>query len=450
MMPAALMHRRLPWLVLLALAVRVVACVRAPLPARDGTAYLWMAREFAHGNAHELCAHVFHPLYPALVAVLLRALPAIDPVLAGQIVAAGCSTLTVVPLYAVARRLAGERAATWACLCFALGSWFARHPAECLSEGPFQLGAVAWAAALLGERPALAGAAAGLAFLVRPEGAAFVLVGTAVAARAQSASAAVRHALAGGAIVLLLPFAYLACGGGFVLTPKLAFNWDVGAGGAPSPVEHYLHHLLHLPGDAYEGLGYVVFPLALLGLWLRRPWRSADTALLLPFAMQCAVIPLLRSHLRFVSGTGVLLLPFAGCACEVLVRRGGWRAPILALLLVASEGKQWFEAHPDRTAERDVGRWLATQLRAGDTLASDMPLVYYFADRRPPPPRTIAGEDLLRWAADPRCAAVIWKHGRSTVDTAALARAGFAAAEMPAALRTVPGVNDLVMWRRSP
>jgi len=381
--------------------------------------------------------------------VLLRALPGLDAVAAGQLVAAGCSALTVVPLWFVARQKFGETAATWACACFALGTWFARHPAECMSEGTFQLAATTWAALLLATtpRPALAGLAAGAAFLARPEGASFVLVGTFLAARTQSWRGAASHALAGGAICALLPLAWLATGRGFVLTPKIAFNWDVGAGGAASPVGHYLQELLRLPGDAWEGLGYAVFPLLLLGIWRNRPLRVSDAALLLPFAMQCAVIPLLRSNLRFVSGTGVLLLPYAGHACTLLARRK-LLAPLLVLLLVAGEAKLWLRHPADRSAEREVGCWLATQLQPGDTLASDMPRLWYFADRRPPPPRVITATDLLAWAADPRCRAVVWKQGRSAVDEAALGKAGYAKFALPAAVASVPGASELLVWRR--
>ena len=448
------MPRRLLCLLLLAASTRVIACALTPVPGRDGVAYLWLAQAFAAGDHDELFAHVFHPFYPLLTSLLLRAAPGLDLVLAGQLVASACSVLTVWPLWHLARQHFGERAATWACLCFALGTWFARHPAECMSEATFQLLAVAWALALFAAtpRPLLAGLAAGAAFLTRPEGAAFLLVGTALALHARAWRNAAVHAVAGGALAGLLPLAYFATGRGFVLTPKIGFNWDVGIGGAASPIAHYLSNLLQLPGHAFDGLGYTTLPLLLVGVFVhRRSWRAIDTALLAPFVLQCAVIPLLRSNLRFVAGTGVLLLPFAGAAAVALVRR---RAHLvgLAVLLAVSEARLWLPRpdRADRTAEREVGRWLATRLRDGETIASDMPRLVFFAHRRPPPPRAITDADLLAAAADAHCRIVVWKQDRSAPDRDALARLGFTPIEPPAAVRSVPGAGDFHIVDRTP
>ncbi|MBL8727577.1 MAG: glycosyltransferase family 39 protein [Planctomycetes bacterium] len=446
---------RSPWsLLLLALTMRVVGCVLRPIPARDGVAYLWMAEQWAANGLGALFDNVFHPLYPFTVGLLLQASPGqLDTVVAGQIVAAGCSTLAVLPIHFSTRRLFGDRAALWAGVMFAIGAWFVRHPAECLSEGPFHLGVALWAAALLAPKPRalLAGVAAGAAFLARPEGLALVPAGMLLLARRDTVRAAFGHAIAATLVTALQPFGSLWTGHGFVLTPKAAFNWEVGAGGASSPLGHYLENLWQVPGDAWEGLGYLVFPMMLGGVvwrW-RRGLDAREVALLLPFAVQCAVFPLLRSNLRFVSGFGVLLLPFAGLAFATLLQRWRWRW-LLVLLLVASEAKLWLGHPADRTVERDLGRWLATQMSPADTLASDMPRLWFFAHRRPPPPRVIRPEDLVRWAQQPSCRFVALRRGRSDAALPGLVQAGFAVVELPAGLRDAPDAGSLQLWQRSP
>ena len=447
-------------LLALAAAMRLVGCTLHTMPGRDGVAYLWMAERWAAGDFGELFAHVFHPLYPFAVGVVLMLVPGLDAVAAGQLVAAGCSALAVVPLWYATARLFGQAAATWAAVMLAIGSWFVRHPAECMSEGPFQLLAASWAALLLGgtARPFGAGLVAGAAFLVRPEGGALALAGMLLLAARDSKRCALAHGAAAAAIALLLPLGSLATGHGFVLTPKAAFNWEVGAGGAESGIAHYLYHLLRLPGDAWEGLGYVVFPLMVAGVvrWRPRSLAAPELALLLPFVLQCAAIPLLRSNHRFVSGLGVLLLPFAGALFALLLQRVRWRW-LLVLLLLASEAKLWWRrplpdfglGQPaDRTIERELGRWLGGSMAATETLTSDMPRVWYFAGRRPPPPRQITPEVLLRDAGEPACRFVALRRGRSDRALDELARAGFIALELPAELRAVPGADEVVLRQR--
>jgi hypothetical protein len=441
-----------PWLLLaLAVALRAVGCALRPVPARDGVAYLWLAEQWAERGLAALFDGVFHPLYPLAIGVLLRAVPTCDPVVAGQVVAAGCSAIAVLPLYHLVRRLHGAAAASWAALMFALGAWFVRHPAECMSEGPFHLAVALWAAALACPRPraVAAGLAAGAAFLIRPEGAALVPAGVWLLARRTSARSALAHAAAAVLVAGLLPLGAAASGHGFVLTPKAAFNWEVGAGGADSPLSHYLYHLLRAPGDAWEGLGYAVFPLMVGGVVWR--WRRGldrlELALLLPFLLQCAVFPLLRSNLRFVSGLGILLLPFAGAAGAALQQQGRWRWPLVALL-VASEAKLWLGRPADRTFERDLGRWLAPQLAAADTLASDMPRVVYFAHRPPPPPRPIAAADLRQWAAAPTCRFVALRTGRTADVVPSLRRLGYEMMALPPPLGADPAAASVQLWWR--
>ncbi|MCA8976275.1 MAG: glycosyltransferase family 39 protein, partial [Planctomycetes bacterium] len=388
--------RRAPWLLLvLAAAMRSFGCAVTPVPGRDGTAYLWMAEQWSDGDWHGLFATVFHPLYPVLVGAVSWCAPDLDIVLRGQIASALPATIAILPLWCVAARLFDERAAFWTCLAYAIGNWFVRHPADCMSEGPFYLLAIGWACLLLADRrrPALAGLTGGLAFLARPEGAVLIAIGAGHLLGNGARRAALSHFGVGVAVMALQPLGAFAAGRELLLTPKAGFNWSVGAGGADDPFVYYAEQWLRLPGDAWEGIGYLAFPLAIAGAIRFRPRRLADPrwCLLLPLAAQCAIVPLLKSHHRFVSGFAILLLPFAGAAIASTTswlrgRHRAWPAIVL-LLLIGSEAKLLVDWPADRTIERDLGRWLRTERSPPQIVASDMPRLVFFAGLPPPPPR---------------------------------------------------------------
>lgn len=444
--------RRLWLTAALGAAMRAIGCHIHAVPGRDGVAYLWMAEQWAHGHGDELFRQVFHPLYPLLVGLVLQAWPGLDTVAAGQLVAAGCSALAVIPLVLATGRQFGTAPATWAGIMLAIGAWFVRHPAECMSEGPFQLCVAAWMLSLVQRRATIGGLCAGAAFLARPEGAALAMAGALYFVWQPGWRSgwrpAAAHALGAVLVALALPLGSLLAGEGFVLTPKAAFNWEAGVGGHGALF--YLRELAKLPGDAWEGIGYLILPCAVFGVWRHRPRPGTlPFAWLLPFLMQCAVIPLLRSNLRFVSGFGVLLLPFAGAGFVALRERcrGRWRW-LLVLLLVASEAKLWLGRPADRTIERELGRWLGAHMRERDTLASDMPRLWFFAGRKPPPPREIAEAELHEWAVGPDCVWVALRRGRNDAFLAELDGLGFAPQPLPDELRDRPGAGDVLLWRR--
>lgn len=450
-----------PWLLLLlAAALRVAACVRTPTPGRDGATYLWLAQQWQHGDLDALFTSVFHPLYPFLTGCALRLFPNLDVVVAGQLISAGCATLAVVPLWSVTRRAFGERAALWTGLLYAIGSWFVRHPAECMSEGPFYLLTALWASWLWRTTPRplleslLAGIAAGLAFLVRPEGAALAATAALHLWATGRRTTAALHLLSASAVCAALPVGAWICGQGFMLTPKAAFNWNVGAGGADSSLGHYLQHWLRLPGDACEGLGYLLFPLMVAGAWCHRPRSLRDPSLLLvlPFVLQWAVIPLLKSHHRFVSGFGVLLLPYAGALLPSLLtwlqHKRHWLPALAIFVLLGSEARWWLNTTTDRTIERDLGRELGAHLQPHETLATDMPRLQFFAGRQPPPPEVIPATLILEVARQPGCRFVVLKRGRTELDRSELLRLGLQRLSLPSALRDHPAAADIEVFVR--
>ncbi len=451
--------RRAPlFLLLLKAALCWLVVLRTEVPGRDGVSYLWMAERSALGDPSALWSTVFHPGYPALIRMLLRVWPTLDPETAGQLVACGCAVLAMLPLWAVTRACFGERAAWWTGLAYALGAWFARHPAECLSEGPFFLLVATWAWCLLRERPlaALAGTVAALAYLTRPEGAALGLCGMVWLWRRHDRDHALELLLGALPFAALLPLGYAALGTGFTLTPKAAFNWDVGAGDPEGGgFGHVLAEVLALPGAAFEELGWVVLPLVLLGLWWRRgaggglPWL-----LLLPFLLQCLAVPLLRTHYRFLAGFGVLLLPFAGVAAaglwDRLARRGRWWPWLLPVVLVAAEARVVRPQNAGRAIERELGRHLGSLLRPGEQVLSDMPRLVWFAGRRPPPPRPIAPSEILAAAAAPRARFVAVVEGRTGLDPEDLLRLGLEPMELPALLSASAGRRGVRVYAKNP
>jgi hypothetical protein len=451
-----------PWLVqrspVLLLVLKALVCAfvaaRTGVPGRDGVSYLWMAQEAAAGRPESLFATVFHPLYPAMVGALLRAIPGLEVELAGQLVACSCATLAILPLWGTARALFGERAAWWTGLCYVVGAWFARHPAECLSEGPFFLLVTLWTFALTRARPQafVAGAAAALAYLCRPEGAALIVLGSLWLWCRRERARTMELLLGALPLAALLPAGYAMFGDGFTLTPKAAFNWSVGAGSAGhGGFARVLAEAANLPWAAFEEIGFMVLPLVIGGLFLQRPrqWRDPRWLLLAPFLVQCCAVILVRSHYRFLGGFGILLLPFAGVAADALwqaLQRKHRLLPwLLPSLLLASEARVC-RRNPEREVEREIGRFLGERLAPGETVASDMPLLVFYAGRRPPEPKPISASELLAAAARPECRFVAVVAGRTDLPPDRLAELGLEPLELPALLSGLAGRRGVQVW----
>ncbi len=433
-------------LLLVAACARTWVALQTEIPDRDAAHYLWMAQGIPAGEPERLFRSVFHPVFPALVGLLSWLAPAMDTVVAGQAVSCACSVLAVVPLYLVTLRVGGPQAAWFSALAFALGIWFTRHPADALSEGVFHL-CVAGAVALLvcGRRAggALgAGVLAALAYGTRPEGATLLVVGAWYVWRARTHSSVLGF-LGGAALAVLFPLGWAWLGPGITLTPKAGFTWAVGAGDpVAGGIGHYLRELVRMPGAFAEAFGYGVAPLVLVGIWWRRRVPAPERTLLLaPFVVQCLVVPALFAHWRFLSGYGVLLLPFAGIAWAALgtwLRGHGRIAVVAVLLLLFARELAVLPAgrRADRVVERTLGAWLGQQLRPGERVASDMPRLDFFAGVEPGPPRPILAAELEAAAARGDARFVAWVEGRTRVDPAVLRAAGWDEVALPDELRS--------------
>lgn len=205
--------------VLAALAVRLVLLPRMAVLQADGCEYLWIARDLAAGRFVEALSEKLHPLFPAIVALVVRLTGA--PLEAtGYGVSIALGSLAAAPLFLAFRRAtASARAGLAGALLYAVHPYAARSGADVMSEATFfffvALATHGGLRALEG-RPrlgsaALAGFAAGLAFLVRPEGLAVPLaIGVVLAWRLARGGHGGRGRTAAAAIVLAVATAAAA------------------------------------------------------------------------------------------------------------------------------------------------------------------------------------------------------------------------------------------------
>jgi hypothetical protein len=458
-------------------------------------------------SASFVTAH--HPLYGILVGAALVIGRMLEPIVgnpfgddvlesmrAGQFVAATCGALAILPLFALARSWFGSRAAHVTAALYAFGLWTARHPAACAAEGPLYLFLACGLLAADRRRFVWAGVATGLAYATKPEGAGLLLVlGAWVLAQrpwSQSLRAFAALILSFAATAFWVPFGFAAHGTGFVASPKLGFVLADGiAAQGVDPIAHYATQLVRILGASFEGVGYLVLPLALYGAWsmLRQAPRAgrrapgehrgmaptstevrsapdrarppspgpllgandlASRPVLVPiaaFVLLLLVIPVLRSHHRFVSAYGALLLPFAGVALVALVdrtrRRSGRSRRSSALLAAATV----LVLSPDlvrlpqpvnerRAPIARLGAVLRGELAQGGHLATELARLELFAGERPGPPRRIEREEILARLDDPEadvrvCVVVAPRTGITAED---LLPRGFAPLPLPAGL----------------
>lgn len=160
----------------LALAYRTLLILWTTTIASDSTYYLLAARSFSQGLLlHALTDHHgLQPLYPLTTATLGTLLGNLET--AAYAISAGASSLAVIPLYFLARRVWNPRVAFWSGLIYALHPMLSLEGSEVRYTGLFLalfLTALALGtAALRGSNWALyplMGLAAGLCYLARPE-----------------------------------------------------------------------------------------------------------------------------------------------------------------------------------------------------------------------------------------------------------------------------------------
>jgi 4-amino-4-deoxy-L-arabinose transferase-like glycosyltransferase len=123
-------------LFLLALIVRLVALKQNYVIAHDGTLYIKMAKLFAAGQyQHEIfSARAYYAFFPLLIFAFYKVLG--DWFLAGQLISVCFGSLTIIPLYLLARRLFDEQIALIGAVFYSICPQLVIYSAEVLRDVP--------------------------------------------------------------------------------------------------------------------------------------------------------------------------------------------------------------------------------------------------------------------------------------------------------------------------
>lgn len=230
-------------ILVVALGVRAFAWSRTVVMFNDGPIFLAMAEAIGEGRWAEVLAHPYHPLYPALIALV--GLCQMQLEMAAVAVSILGGLLSVVAIFWFARDAFGRDVAWLTAWVLALHPWAVDFSSDVMSDGLytgfFLVGFAAMARMVAhptAKNTLLCGVGGGLAYLVRPEGAGLLVASVLLlgargflerAQRPRLALACAGLLLAGA--VVMVPFV-LAVGhqtGEFVLTQKKSVSGLVGA-----------------------------------------------------------------------------------------------------------------------------------------------------------------------------------------------------------------------------
>ena len=383
----------------IALAVRAFAWSRTSVMFNDGPIFLAMAEAIGEGRIADVLAHPYHPLYPALIALMGRLPVALETAAVAVSILGGL--LGVAAVFWFVRDAFGDEVAWLAAWIAALHPWAVDFSADVMSDGLymglFLVGFVAMARAV--NHPNVksmlgCGVASGLAYLVRPEGAGLLvacvllLAGRGFVDRAQRGRVLLGcAALLLASAVVILPFV-VAVGqqtGEFVLTQKKSISGLVGVplragvtaddkrasrradqSAAPLPLPEwavrfdgkgasrpsrswtgFLEAIVRVGTTSLAAFRFELLPFAFLGLWAsrsnRKPWR--EWTLGLPIVLYSGLLVLLVWGLGYVGRRHALApwLPVVGlsalgwrCLCTSLADWDGGRGGSLLARLRTS------------------------------------------------------------------------------------------------------------------
>lgn len=124
-------------LLLTALVVRLIALKQNYLIVNDGTLYIKLAKLYwAGGNLDEILkTYPYHAFFSLLIFSLHKIIG--DWILAGNLVSILCGTLTVIPLYLLARMIFDEKVALFASIFYIICPNLVRYSTEILKNIPF-------------------------------------------------------------------------------------------------------------------------------------------------------------------------------------------------------------------------------------------------------------------------------------------------------------------------
>ena len=431
----------------LALAVRaavLVLAARAPIDM-DGTEYVRIAQNVAAGNGpvgiRGLPILIYQPLYSWAIALAVHF--GANPETAALWIAALCGTAFVGLVYAVAATVYGRRTGLYAALVAAVLPICVQISTTAITEAPF---AAAATAGLLGlvrllrswtvRDAVLCGGGFGVAYLVRPEGALFVLAALAVAAFARRRRALPIAVLAAVAALLAVPAlaTTYAVTGHMALEGKSTINFRLSEGlrhgasylsvadatdAAGHPVGPEIDTRFLTPGlvphpalastirsalsaevkhvrdvaTTYKSRDYGAGLLVLLGLigLVFTPWpqrRLRDEIALAAFVLTGYVA--LASVYHFWPRYGALFLPVAAVwAGHGVTRATGWRVRLgrldlirtgLALALVGFVGVDVAAARATPVPiERQAGAWMAANEPRAPLVADVSSMTAFYA-----------------------------------------------------------------------
>jgi 4-amino-4-deoxy-L-arabinose transferase-like glycosyltransferase len=175
---------------LASLAVRVYQLITVCSISGDGPVYIEIAKNFSQGNLGAGLRFDYPPLYPLFISVAHSVTH--DWLLAGRLVSFILGNLTILPIYFMTKELFGRKIAHLTTVLFAFHPYLCMYPARVLPEATyiFLFVCAVWFGwkAISQDRHSLyllAGAVAGLNYLVKPEGLG-VAVGTSVYALLES------------------------------------------------------------------------------------------------------------------------------------------------------------------------------------------------------------------------------------------------------------------------
>jgi 4-amino-4-deoxy-L-arabinose transferase-like glycosyltransferase len=407
----------------LAFGIRLLVSEFLPVIPPDGVVYVAVAKQFqATGSPFD---PLFHPLYPMFIAL---AQPLIgDWETAGRLVSAFFGALVILPAFALARSIVGRQAALLSAVFIAVHPRLVQNSASVLCEATYMFvlvcGVLAARYGLVSGPRALipfAGLCLGLAYLVRPEGALY-LVGLVVVAlfmivTGRERATAVLPWLGAAVLVFAVVAApyvwYLAEVWGHVtLSGKIDHNLPLatGAAAAPStlPMRVLENVLLFQKYAVPDLLPWILLLLVLPGVLARgrtTGWLGRDAVLIVaalpPFAS-------LAFHVepRIFLPILPFILPFAAvgtlwAAVTLTDARRGWRWSLAMALVVALVLVPWtFQPvlRPDAGAAlyRQAARWIAETQPRDAVLLDRKPLVAFYSERRWVPLPRIGPEGLL-------------------------------------------------------
>lgn len=414
-------------IVLLALLLRLAVAHGALLIETDGTRLIEIARQLrASGRAFD---PLFHPLYPALTALVQPAVG--DWELSGRLVAVAAGTALLLPAYALAHDALDRRTALITITLLAVHPGLVRSAASVLADSTYAAlvatGAwLAWRALARARRGLFVAAAAVLAvaYLARPEAAVYLaglFVAGVVIARHRGALGSWMPSMAaalGTAVLIAGPYLVFLRRtlGHWTLSGKVQHNLvqDLGASVAGMPLAHPALLARHLAENAFLFQKYAlpeILP-GLLALFLvpgllsrgrGDGWRAVDGTLL---ALAVPPFATLAFHVegRIFFASLPFVLPFVA---RGLVATGTWltggaaahraalalTAVVAALLMPATLAPL---ARPDRGAVvyREAARFVAASRPADAVLLDRKPFVAFYSERRHAPLADIGPAEL--------------------------------------------------------